>query len=74
MLGIDGHRIPCCRRASKASKRARHVRQCSRASLSFCAQTIVHAVVMTRVVLAILMSLWIPGVSADSFEFAGLKR
>jgi polyhydroxybutyrate depolymerase len=29
---------------------------------------------MTRVVLAILMSLWIPGVSADSFEFAGIKR
>jgi poly(3-hydroxybutyrate) depolymerase len=29
---------------------------------------------MTRVVLAILMSLWIRGVSADSFEFAGIKR
>ena len=42
--------------------------------MSFCAQTIVNAVVMTRVVLAILMSLWIRGVSADSFEFAGIKR
>jgi poly(3-hydroxybutyrate) depolymerase len=29
---------------------------------------------MTRVVLAILISLWIRGVSADSFEFAGIKR
>ena len=29
---------------------------------------------MTRVVLAIVMSLWIRGVSADSFEFAGIKR
>jgi poly(3-hydroxybutyrate) depolymerase len=34
----------------------------------------VHAVVITRVVLAILMSLWIRGVSAESFEFAGTKR
>lgn len=29
---------------------------------------------MTRVLLAILLSLWIRGVNADSFEFAGIKR
>ena len=29
---------------------------------------------MTRVVLAILISLWIHGVNAESFEFAGMKR
>jgi polyhydroxybutyrate depolymerase len=29
---------------------------------------------MTRVSLAILIALWIRGVSADSFEFAGIKR
>lgn len=40
----------------------------------FVRRQIVHAVVMTRVVLAIVMSLWIRGVSADSFEFAGIKR
>ena len=56
------------------------------ASLSFCAQTIVHAFVMTRALLAVLLSSWIVGVCADpltesshkeskeSFEFAGLKR
>jgi poly(3-hydroxybutyrate) depolymerase len=53
-----------------------------RASSSFCAQTIVHAVVMTRALLALLLSLWIGGARAnatdasskESFEFAGLKR
>lgn len=52
------------------------------ASPSFCAQTIVHAVVMTRALLAILLSLWMHAACADaveqaskeSFEFAGLKR
>lgn len=51
-------------------------------SPSFCAQTVVHAVVMTRALLAVLLSLSICGVRADatdqtstaSFEFAGLKR
>ena len=57
---------------------------------SFCAQTIVHAVVMTRVLLAVLLSSWASatcanllnensgenshGASKESFEFAGLKR
>jgi poly(3-hydroxybutyrate) depolymerase len=57
-----------------------------RTSLSFCAQTIVHAVVMTRVTLAILLSFAFAGVSAaspgatsqqasqESFEFAELGR
>jgi poly(3-hydroxybutyrate) depolymerase len=40
----------------------------------FVRRRIVHAVVMTRVMLAILLSLSIRGASADSFEFAGLKR
>jgi poly(3-hydroxybutyrate) depolymerase len=40
----------------------------------FVRRPIVHAIVMTRVLLAILLSLWIRGVSADSFEFAGIKR
>ena len=40
----------------------------------FVRKPIVHAVVMTRVFLALLMALWIRGVSADSFEFAGIKR
>jgi poly(3-hydroxybutyrate) depolymerase len=60
------------------------------ASSSFCAQTIVHAVVMTRVFLAVLVSSWISvacanspdeisgqsshGASKEFFEFAGLKR
>jgi predicted esterase len=60
------------------------------ASSSFCAQTIVHAVVMTRVFLALLVSSWMSvacanspdersgenshGASKESFEFAGLKR
>ena len=56
------------------------------ASLSFCAQTIVHAVVITRALLAILLSMSIGGVRADSVDetsqsaskeslvFAGLKR
>ena len=52
------------------------------ASPSFCAQTIVHAVVMTRVLLAILLSLLacsgradaLDKASKESFEFAGLKR
>lgn len=51
-------------------------------SLSFCAQTIVHAFVMTRAFLAVLLSLWMHAACADavehaskeSFEFAGLKR
>jgi Poly(3-hydroxybutyrate) depolymerase len=50
--------------------------------LAFCAQTIVHAVVMTRALLAILMSLLacsgradvIDKASKESFEFARLKR
>lgn len=50
--------------------------------MSFCAQTIVHAIVMTRALLAILLSLLACGARADavdkaskeSFEFAGLKR
>lgn len=47
------------------------------ASLSFCAQTIVHALVVTRALLAMLLWSWIGVVCADSresFEFAGLKR
>ncbi|HET9444737.1 MAG TPA: PHB depolymerase family esterase [Steroidobacteraceae bacterium] len=40
----------------------------------FVRKPIVHAVVMTRALFAILMALWIPGASADSFEFAGIKR
>jgi len=56
------------------------------ASLSFCAQTIVHVFVKTRAILAMLLTSWIGGVCADSldasshkasqesFEFAGLKR
>jgi poly(3-hydroxybutyrate) depolymerase len=56
------------------------------ASSSFCAQTIVHAVVITRAFLAVLLWSWISAVCADSltatshgtskesFEFAGLKR
>lgn len=50
--------------------------------MSFCAQTIVHASVMTRALLAILVSVLACGARADavdkaskeSFEFAGLKR
>jgi poly(3-hydroxybutyrate) depolymerase len=49
---------------------------------SFCAQTIVHAVVMSRALLAVLLSLLPCGGRADvvdeaskeTFEFAGLKR
>jgi poly(3-hydroxybutyrate) depolymerase len=53
---------------------------------SFCAQTIVHAFVMTRALLAMLLSLWLVAVRADSpaetshaaskesFEFASIKR
>src|SRR3954451_16401463 len=60
------------------------------ASSSFCSQTIVHAVVITRAFLAVLLSSWISvacanasntssgensdGASKESFEFAGLKR
>src|ERR1043165_3373968 len=56
------------------------------ASWSFCAQTIVHAVVITRAFLALLLSAWLSvacanapsenphGASKESFEFAGLKR
>jgi poly(3-hydroxybutyrate) depolymerase len=52
------------------------------ASSSFCAQAIVHAMVMTRVLLAMLLSLLACGARADvldkgskeSFEFAGFKR
>ena len=56
------------------------------ASSSFCAQTIVHAVVITRAFLAVLLWSWIGavcadsltatshGTSKDSFEFAGAKR
>src|ERR1044072_6294194 len=56
------------------------------ASSSFCAQTIVHAVVITRAFLALLLSAWLSvacanapsenshGASKESFEFAGLKR
>src|SRR5688572_17765719 len=40
----------------------------------FVRRPIVHAVVMMRVLFAILMVLWIRGTSADSFEFAGIKR
>ena len=59
-------------------------------SSSFCAQTIVHAVVIVRALLAVLLSSWISvacanaatensasnshGASQESFEFAGLKR
>lgn len=57
-----------------------------RPSSSFCAQTIVHAVVMTRVLFAVLVASWMSvacanapsenshGASKESFEFAGLKR
>ena len=38
------------------------------ASPSFCAQTIVHAVVIDASVLAILLSMWIGGVRADSVD------
>ncbi len=49
---------------------------------SFCAQTFVHAIVMTRALLAVLLSLSICSARANatdnaskiSFEFAGLKR
>jgi poly(3-hydroxybutyrate) depolymerase len=56
------------------------------ASSSFCAQTNVHAVVITRALLALLLSSWMSvacanapsenshGASKESFEFAGLKR
>jgi poly(3-hydroxybutyrate) depolymerase len=56
------------------------------ASSSFCAQTIVHAVVITRALLALLSWSWLGTVCAnslaetphatskESFEFAGLKR
>jgi len=56
------------------------------ASSSFCAQTIVHAVVITRALLALLSWSWLGavcanslaetphGTSKESFEFAGLKR
>jgi poly(3-hydroxybutyrate) depolymerase len=40
----------------------------------FVRKLIVHAVVVTRALVAILMALWIGGASADSFEFAGSKR
>lgn len=60
------------------------------ASSSFCAQTIVHAVVIMRAFLAVLLSSWMSvacantsnagsgenshGASQETFEFAGLKR
>lgn len=40
----------------------------------FVRKPIVHAVVMTRVLLAIVIALWIRGANADAFEFAGIKR
>ncbi len=40
----------------------------------FVRRPVVHAIVMTRVLLAILIALWLRGANADSFEFAGIKR
>src|SRR3954471_9438063 len=60
------------------------------APTAFCVQTIVHAVVITRALLAVLLSTWMSvacanasnagscenshGASEESFEFAGRKR